>query len=186
MAAAANGRRFGTGKGVTAGRAAPLGAADRRMQRLADQAEIREGLERYFYAIDAGRYALFRKVFTDDARADYAGGKLKLRGWRGIMEGMRAILRGMRNSSSNHFITATEISVKGDTAVSDTFGAIFVTQGGGVARTLTAMGVRYRDDWVRGREGWRIRYRRHDRLWTCEDLPAGVVAKVAAKATPRG
>ena len=94
------------------------------------------------------------------------------------MEGMRGIVRGMPNVSSNHFITATEITVRGGTASSDTFGAIFVSQGRGAARMLTAMGVRYRDDWVHSDGGWRIRYRRHDRLWTCDGIPAAVAAAV--------
>jgi hypothetical protein len=145
---------------------------------LADSMEIREGLERYFYAVDAGRYALFRRVFAEDAKADYAGGKLKLKGARGIADAMRSIIRGMPKVSSNHFITGTDIVVRGDTATSDTFGAIFThTQPKGQAPVLTAMGVRYRDRWVRTVKGWRITYRRHDRLWTCEGIPAGVAAK---------
>ena len=153
-----------------------------RIELLADRMEIREGLERYFYAVDAGRYALFRQVFSEDAKADYTGGKLRLRGARGIMEGMRSIIRGMPKASSNHFITGTDIVVKGDSATSDTFGAIFVhTQPKGQAPVLTAMGVRYRDRWVRTAKGWRISYRRHDRLWTCEGIQAGLLQKVAAK-----
>lgn len=164
------------------------GTTDRRTARqaagiaaLADRLDIREGLERYFYAVDAGRYALFRRVFAEDAVADYAGGKLKLKGALGIMQGMRSIIRGMPRVSSNHFITGTDIVVKGDTATSDTFGAIFAhTQPKGQAPVLTAMGVRYRDRWVRTAKGWRITYRRHDRLWTCEGIQAGVLEKVAA------
>lgn len=145
-----------------------------------DRFEIREGLERYFYAVDAGRYALFRQVFSEDAKADYAGGKLRLQGARGIMEGMRGIIRGMPKASSNHFITGTDIVVKGDSATSDTFGAIFVqTQPKGQAPVLNAMGVRYRDRWVRTAKGWRINYRRHDRLWTCEGIQAGLLQTVA-------
>lgn len=159
------------------------GGADRSYQRLLDHAAIREGLDRYFYAIDSGKFALFREVFTEDAIADYAGGNLKLRGWRGIMEGMRDIVRGIPAASSNHFITSTQIRVRGDTAKSDTFGAIFVHKaaGKGAHGTVSALGVRYRDEWVRGPKGWRIRYRLHTRLWTCEGMPAGVAAKAAPR-----
>lgn len=162
--------------------AMPATADLRRQRASADRLEIREGLERYFYAIDAGRYALFNRVFTDDAKADYAGGRLKLEGCRGIMEGMRSVIRGMPKAASNHFITGADIVVRGDTATSDTFGAIFVhKQPKGEPPVLSAMGVRYRDRWVRTARGWRIQYRRHDRLWTCEGIPAGLVAKAAAK-----
>lgn len=168
-----------TGQQRTGRTAMPRAAELRRQRDSADRLEIREGLERYFYAIDAGRYALFSRVFTDDAKADYAGGKLKLEGCRGIMEGMRSVIRSMPKAASNHFITGADIVVRGDTATSDTFGAIFVhKQPKEEVPVLSAMGVRYRDRWVRTVRGWRIHYRRHDRLWTCEGIPAGVAAKI--------
>lgn len=173
----------GVRNGVATAVAPESGAASRRIRRLADEAEIRAGLEHYFYAIDAGKFSQFREVFTEDSIADYAGGRLKLRGWGGIMAGMREIVRGIPAASSNHFITSAHIRVAGDAAKSDTFGAIFVhkvnaSSGQGM---LSAMGVRYRDEWVRGPKGWRIRYRLHNRLWTCDDLPAGVAAKLAPR-----
>ncbi len=51
-------------------------------------------------------------------------------------------------------------------------------RGGGAAGTVISRGLRYKDDWVRTPQGWRIRYRLHTRTWNFETLavppaPAG-------------
>ena len=155
--------------------AAALSAAETRALRLLlDQSAIREAIDRYFYCVDSRTFKAFSSVFTADSKSDYSGGLVRYEGWKGVMKGIDDTLRGGAISSSNHFTTSTRIRVQtgGDTASSDTHAGVFLMSehGQGAAGTVIARGLRYKDEWVRTAQGWRIRYRLHTRTWTLETL----------------
>ena len=155
----------------------------RALRMLLDQSAIRDVIELYNYSLDAGKFREFRNIFTSDARADYAGGLLKYSGWQGIMKGMRDNLRTGKISSSNHFITSVSIRVTGDTAKSDTF-AVAVGETKGKpdgSGAVVSLGLRYRDEWIRGAKGWRISYRLHTRSWKFETAVAAAAPTSQAK-----
>ena len=168
-------RKAGKARGATkAGNAAPrLSAAETRaLRRLLDEAAIREVLEYYFYCVDSRTLRGLESVFTADSKYDFSGGLVRYEGWKGAAKGLEGTLRGGGISSSNHLTTSTRIRIRGDTATSDSHGLVFLMseREGGAAGTVISRGLRYKDDWLRTAQGWRIRYRLHTRSWNFETL----------------
>ena len=144
----------------------------RALRRLLDESAIRDALELYFHCVDSRTLAGLRGVFTDDARYDFSGGLVRYTGWKGTAKGLEGTLRGGAISSSNHFTSSTRIRVSGDTATSDTHAVVFLMseRADGAAGTVISRGLRYKDEWVRTSQGWRIGYRLHNRTWTAEAI----------------
>jgi ketosteroid isomerase-like protein len=127
-------------------------------QEIDDRVSIRELLLRYVRAVDARDLGLVASCFTPDAgyRGALAAGT--------IADALAALPAAMaRYTATRHTITGQSVEIDGDTAHSsaDCTAQHWLPDGG--CRTV---GVRYRDDLVRGADGWRITRRDVEHLWT--------------------
>ena len=157
----------------------------RDLRRQMAEAEIRDVMDLYFHAIDSRAFAGLRNVFTEDVRYDFSGGAIRFRGWKDVADSLNRTLKGGAISSSNHFNTSVRISVKGDTATSDSHAmvALMSERGGSGHGAVVTRGLRYKDRWVKTAKGWRIAYRLHLRSWTME-TPAVPPVPVGGKGKP--
>ena len=163
-----------------------LSAAElRTLRRHMAEAEIRDVMDLYIHAIDSRAFAGLRHVFTEDVRYDFSGGAIRFRGWKDVADSLSRTLKGGAISSSNHFNTSVRISVKGDTATSDSHAmvALMSKRGGNGHGAVVTRGLRYKDQWVKTAKGWRIAYRLHLRSWTME-TPAVPPVPVGGKGKP--
>lgn len=174
-----NGGGARTAAGLSAGEA-------RALRRLLDEAAIRAVIDDYFHCVDSRTLQGLKRVFTDDARYDFSGGLVRYDGWKGTAKGLEGTLRGGSISSSNHFASSTRIRVRGDTASSDTHAVVFLMseRSNGGAGTVISRGLRYKDEWVRTRQGWRVAYRLHARTWTAETLAVPPTLPAGKRARP--
>lgn len=127
-------------------------------QEIDDRVSIRELLLRYVRAVDARDLGLVASCFTPDAgyRGALAAGT--------IADALAALPAAMaRYTATRHTITGQSVEIDADTAHSsaDCTAQHWLPDGG--CRTV---GVRYRDDLVRGADGWRITRRDVEHLWT--------------------
>jgi 3-phenylpropionate/cinnamic acid dioxygenase small subunit len=127
-------------------------------QEIDDRIAIRELLLRYARGVDARDLALVASCFTPDA------------GYRGALacgtigDALAALPGAMgRYAATRHLITGQVIELDGDVARSNAECTAQHWLPNGDCRTV---GVRYRDDLVRGPEGWRITRREVEELWT--------------------
>jgi ketosteroid isomerase-like protein len=123
-----------------------------------DRTAIRELLLRYARGVDARDASLVASCFTADAayRGALAAGT--------ITDALTALGDAMRRyRATRHAITAQEVEVDGDSARSQADCTAQHWLPDGSSRTVA---VRYHDDLVRGPDGWRIRRREVERLWT--------------------
>jgi ketosteroid isomerase-like protein len=127
-------------------------------QEIDDRVAIREVLLRYARGVDARDLALVASCFTPDAA--YHGALAS-----GTIADALASLpdRMRRYTGTRHAITGQSIEVDGDSARSSADCTAQHWLPGGGCRTV---GVRYRDELVRGPDGWRIVRREVDTLWT--------------------
>jgi ketosteroid isomerase-like protein len=131
----------------------------------ADVVEITQVLYRYARAIDAKDWKALDRVFTPDARIDYAverGVELRypeLGAW---------LARAMTIFKlTQHVITNPLVELAGDTARCTSYlvGTHVQIRRADGAEVLTTEGSRYTDELVRTHDGWRISARRLERLW---------------------
>ena len=165
---------------------AGLSAAElRALRRQMAETEIRAVMDLYFHAIDSRAFTGLRNVFTEDVRYDFSGGAIRFEGWKDVADSLSRTLKGGAISSSNHFNTSVRISVKGDTATSDSHAmvALMSERGGNGHGAVVTRGLRYKDRWVKTARGWRIAYRLHLRSWTME-TPAVPPVPVGGKGQP--
>lgn len=84
-------------------------------QQLGDQAAITRFLVTYARAVDTRDWALYRSLFTDDARLDYRSAPFGIAGTRDeIIEWMSSNLAFL--PWTMHYISNVEADVHGDTA----------------------------------------------------------------------
>jgi uncharacterized protein (TIGR02246 family) len=136
-----------------------------RLQTLADEAEIRNAIGRYFYCLDRRDFDGFARVFTPDAIGVYGGvGEVTHRGLAEIIEGMKGVTQFIATS---HITSSQAIDVHGDEATADTYCVCFLQTGDG--DTMMVRGIHYLDRLRRTSEGWRIVHRRHDPRWEFQE-----------------
>lgn len=130
---------------------------------LRDRLEIQDLLVRYGTALDDRDWARLSTCFLPDAVADY-GGLGERRGFAEIESICRRALEPL--DASQHFISNFEIEVQGDVAHSRCYllAQHVRREAPGGPHYLLA-GV-YRDELVRTPEGWRIRRRELQTIWT--------------------
>ncbi len=127
-------------------------------EEIDDPAAIREVLLRYARGVDARDFALVASCFTPDAgyRGALASGT--------IADALAALPDRMRRyTGTRHAITGQSVEVEGNRAHSSADCTAQHWLPGGGCRTI---GVRYRDELVRGPDGWRIVRRDVETLWT--------------------
>ena len=132
------------------------------IQELLDQMEIRNLIARYCWALDKGDRELFSQVFAPDATA-HLGSPL-LEGIDAIWE---RILKALGHLDTSQHITGShDITVTGDTAKSRAY--LFAQHIRKEAKNGPHYVVagEYLDDLVRTPQGWRIKYRILNTIWT--------------------
>jgi 3-phenylpropionate/cinnamic acid dioxygenase small subunit len=135
------------------------------LQQINDRIEIEELLVRYSRALDHRRFEELESIFTPDAEFD-AGGL----GHPVGPENIRAMIEGTIGhlDATQHLIgkSLIEFSQDGDSAEVRTYlisQHIREATEGPVKHYF--LGGEYADRVVRTPDGWRIRYRRLDRMW---------------------
>lgn len=131
------------------------------IQQISDRLEIMDLLARYARGVDTKDWALWREVFTADARIDYRSA--------GAIEGDReTVARWLETTlrafpMTQHYITNIEIELDGDAArVRAMFYNPMRFPG---ADELSYCGGYYHHEMVRTPEGWRSRMLREENAW---------------------
>lgn len=130
---------------------------------MSDRIEIEELLVRYSRAIDSRDFDTLETLFTEDATFD--GGPL---GCPTDAAAIRAMIEGtlMGLDATQHLVGKSLIELHGDEAEVRTYlisQHIRESAPGPVKHYF--LGGEYADRVVRTPDGWRIAYRRLDRLW---------------------
>ena len=135
------------------------------LQQLTDRVEIEELLVRYSRALDLRRFDELEGIFTADGEFD-AGGLGHPHGPAAIREMIEGTLTGL--DATQHLLgkSTVEFSADGDSAEVRTYlisQHIRESAPGPVKHYF--LGGEYADRVVRTPGGWRIAYRRLDRMW---------------------
>lgn len=133
------------------------------LQQLTDRIEIEELLVRYSRAIDSKDFDTLETLFTPDATFD--GGSL---GCPTGAAAIRAMIEGTLTGldATQHLVGKSLIELTGDEAEVRTylFSQHIRESAPGPVKHY-ALGGEYADRVVRTPDGWRIAYRRLDRMW---------------------
>ena len=133
------------------------------LQQLNDRVEIEELLVRYSRAIDTRDFDALEALFTADATFD--GGGLGCP--TGAAE-IRAMIEGTLTGldATQHLVGKSIIELDGDSAEVRTYLiSQHIRESAPGPMKHYFLGGEYADTVVRTPEGWRIAYRRLDRLW---------------------
>ena len=133
------------------------------LQQISDRIEIEELLVRYSRAIDSRDFDTLETLFTEDATFD-AGGLGCPTSAKAIREMIEGTLTGL--DATQHLVGKSLIELDGDEAEVRTYlisQHIRESAPGPIKHYF--LGGEYADRVVRTPEGWRIAYRRLDRLW---------------------
>ncbi len=133
------------------------------VQQLKDVALITAVAVRYCSALDTRNWDALEECFTPDVSADYAG--------HGLLAGLSAVQKACRDALeplavSQHLLGNHQVAVDGDAATHECY---FQAQHirpetpGGCSYLVAG---RYRDRLTRQQDGWRIRHRELQVLWT--------------------
>ncbi len=121
-----------------------------------DTTDIIACLNLYAVALDAHRYDLFDRIFTEDARTDFGGGA-KFRGRAPLVTAFKAIHAPFH--STQHIISGHSVVVDGDAAFCMSYvHAYFTRIIDGDLSSFDSSGW-YDDQLVRHRDGWLIKDR---------------------------
>jgi hypothetical protein len=139
---------------------------------LLDRQEILDLMYRYGMAVDRRDEALYRSVFTPDARIDYTDSG-------GIADGLDAVVAwlldvlapfaGLQHNMTNHFV-----DLDGDAARACTYFVAHHTVPEGTKETVLTVGGFYQDRLVRTADGWRIAERVELGVWMDGPYPDDV------------
>jgi 3-phenylpropionate/cinnamic acid dioxygenase small subunit len=146
---------------------APTQLADRRLQELLDERDIRTVLHRYAAALDQKDWNLLASCFIPDASAHY-GMIGELTGYAAIEQVCRTALQPM--SRTQHLIGNVEVVLDGDAATSSCYMHAQHVRPGAPGGETNIIAGRYQDELVRTAQGWRIRRRTLDVWWTFGNL----------------
>jgi 3-phenylpropionate/cinnamic acid dioxygenase small subunit len=136
------------------------------LEELFDRLEIDELLTRYATAIDSKNFDLLDTVFTPDAHIDYttAGGVA------GDFPTVKAWLADVLPyfAQYQHVVGNRDVTLDGDTAssISKFFNPMVMENG-----DTFFCGGEYRDQLVRTADGWRIKDRFEQAVWTYGAVP---------------
>lgn len=128
---------------------------EKTVQRLADEAEIRNLIAQLAHLADDGALGDYIQLFTEDAIWGGGGQPLR-RGHDSILEGAktrRASGVVGPGSTARHVVTTSVVHVTGETAKARSVFHFYINID--QQPTLAAMGV-YDDTFVRTNDGWRL------------------------------
>jgi ketosteroid isomerase-like protein len=132
---------------------------------LEDKINVREIIERYFFAVDAKDRNALINCFSADAEASYhwmTPEQKTIVGGAAVAEDVYAACS--RFTSSTHSIANLIVDVTGEGAEANTFAIAHVIRD----TSLVVRGLRYQDKLVRTTQGWRIAWRKHTPMWQTE------------------
>ena len=131
---------------------------------LLDDKAIEAVLTRYAVAIDTKDWLLLKTCFADDGAVDYGPASGRHDGPDNIVSVVRSFVGDL--DATQHLTGNYQIQVTGDTASCVSYvNAQHVLAGGLSGETYTLGGV-YRDQLVRGDDGWKIKLRKLETIWT--------------------
>ncbi len=129
-----------------------------RIQRLVDEADLRDLIHRYAFGLDTQDWALWRSIFVDEVLIDMTDfSPLPIPRRIPIEKHVRAVERMFANfEATQHFIGSHRYAIEGDEAVITAHmrAEHWISSGQGGDR-YTMYGT-YTDKCVRTDEGWRI------------------------------
>jgi ketosteroid isomerase-like protein len=133
------------------------------IQRLLDERAVIDVCIRYATAIDDRDWARLRSCFLPDAVGIYHPDR-QLLGYEAIEEVLRTAVEPL--TRTQHLVGTFDVELAGDEASSRCYLHAQHVRAGLPGGEQHVIAGRYRDRFVRTDDGWRIRERRLDRLWT--------------------
>ncbi len=127
---------------------------------MTDSDQLRHLLQRYARAADGRDIVALRALFHPKATVEGARGKQSLGQW------LQAMGEPRTYPASMHMIADPLIRIDGDTAELDTYAIVYQIGDRTSRQPDLTLGIRYLDWAVRSQDGWRIRTRRAETLWT--------------------
>ena len=131
------------------------------MSRAEKEVAVRRVLDRYMSALDDLDLDALRGCFTDDADIEHDLKPVRFTGGNAFAEGARIL---GRFRARDHAISNVVMTVGDDEASVRWRGTATLAE----QDRIIVRGVRYEDQLVLGRDGWKIRRRRHMPLWQYE------------------
>jgi hypothetical protein len=148
-----------------------------------DRAAIMELLVRYWHACDRKAFDEIAGCFTQDAQAEYSGVRLP-RGVDNIVEHLSPL--GTRVAASQHISGSISVSVDGDAATARSYAVAYLVLVAGDGHELVQRGLVYDDQLVRTPDGWRIRDRVHQAIWSVSSPTGWPVPRFTGRVGPPG
>ena len=152
-----------------------MAADDTALARTMDRLAIEELLVRYCTIVDTREFDRFDEIFTQDAVIDYTDSG----GIRGALPEIIVWLKTVLVPFVvvQHIVSNFDIRIEGDHAqsVCYLFNPMGLGSPGG-SPTMFFCGGQYRDELVRGRDGWRIKSRTNE-LFYMHGAPEGLRKK---------
>ncbi|MCE2391496.1 MAG: nuclear transport factor 2 family protein [Proteobacteria bacterium] len=133
---------------------------DQRLQRVADELEVRNVIARLAHLADDGDLDEYIQIFTPDAVWEGAAGFAARNGREDILSGARERRESGTSgpgTHTRHVVSTTEVRLDGDQASSQSVFRYYT--GSNAKPELLLMGV-YQDEFRRTPEGWRLARRR--------------------------
>jgi ketosteroid isomerase-like protein len=130
---------------------------------LQDKQEIAEVCYRYGIAVDNRDWTLLASCFTPEAEAYYEG-LPPCHGYQAIEDTCSGALTPL--TGSQHLIGNVLVELDGDTASSTCYLQAQHIKANTEGGDLFIFAGRYRDKFVRSADGWKIKERRLDAMWT--------------------
>lgn len=126
------------------------------LEAFRDEAEIRDVVNRYAYALDRKDWDDLHHVFAADASVEFKG----IGRFQGIAEIIKIVESALDFAlATQHLIGNVSIKIDGNTASSECYlQALHVGKGDFAGKTMTVWG-KYTDRLERRPEGWRIVHR---------------------------
>ncbi len=133
-----------------------VSSKDPLIQDLIDRQALRDLMTRYYYCVDRYDFEGVKSIFTPDAFLDFNAGT-----WRdsGVDKISKMISGIYSNRLTFHFMGTQRIDVQGDTANMDTYAMAHHLKPAGDHELDTVWGLRYVDQAVRTKDGWRVKHR---------------------------
>ncbi|HEY3002623.1 MAG TPA: nuclear transport factor 2 family protein [Kribbellaceae bacterium] len=128
-----------------------------------DKQEIAEVCYRYGIAIDNRDWATLATCFTPDANA-FLGDLAPSQGYQAIEDACRSTVTPL--TATQHLIGNVIVTLNGDTAQSVCYLQAQHVKAGTEGGEKFIFAGRYRDQFVRTGDGWKIRERRLEAMWT--------------------
>src|ERR1700704_1085935 len=125
-----------------------------------ERLQVREAIERYFFAVDAKDFSALATCFCDDAKADYHATTPELNTVSGGMAISQSVFSVCSQfTASTHSVCNFIAEIRGDPADTNTFAIAHVVFG---TRVLVR-GIRYQDKLKKAKQ-WQIVHRIHTPL----------------------